>query len=126
MQPSCQTGFVNASGNHGAASLLRNGSIQGPGERRSCNRRRPKAYVEGASLVMMRSDATPAEHLSNVDPIMRRLIRDIGPFTLAPRAGRSPFEALARAIAYQQLHDRAAFSILQRFIALFPGRRFPT
>lgn len=56
---------------------------------------------------------------------MRRLIRAIGPCTLTPRAGQSPFEALARAIAYQQLHDKAAASILTRFIALFPGRRFP-
>ncbi len=56
---------------------------------------------------------------------MRRLIREIGPCTLTPRAGRSPFESLARAIAYQQLHDKAAESILRRFVALFPGRRFP-
>ena len=56
---------------------------------------------------------------------MRRLIREVGPCTLKPRVGRSPFESLARAIAYQQLHDKAAKSILKRFIALFPGRRFP-
>jgi len=68
---------------------------------------------------------TAEQHLWRVDPVMRRLIRKVGPFTLAPRAGRTPFEALARAIAYQQLHDKAAESILRRFIALFPGRRFP-
>ncbi len=56
---------------------------------------------------------------------MRRLIREVGPFTLKPRVCRSSFESLARAIAYQQLHDRAAESILKRLIALFPGRRFP-
>lgn len=56
---------------------------------------------------------------------MRRLIQEIGPCSLTPRVGRSPFESLARAIAYQQLHDKAAESILRRFIALFPGRRFP-
>ena len=56
---------------------------------------------------------------------MRRLIRAAGPFTLMPRNRRTPFESLARAIAYQQLHDKAAESILKRFIALFPGRRFP-
>lgn len=44
---------------------------------------------------------------------------------LTPRVGRSPFESLARAIAYQQLHEKAAESILKRFIALFPGCRFP-
>jgi len=56
---------------------------------------------------------------------MGRLIRKVGPFTIAPNSRRSPFESLARAIAYQQLHGRAAESILRRFIALFPGRRFP-
>ncbi len=65
-------------------------------------------------------------HLARVDPVMRRLIREVGPFTLKPKLKRSPFESLARAIAYQQLHDKAAESILKRFIALFPGRRFPT
>lgn len=64
-------------------------------------------------------------HLATVDPVMRRLIAEIGPFSLKPRVRRSPFESLARAIAYQQLHDKAAESILQRFIALFPGRKFP-
>lgn len=64
-------------------------------------------------------------HLSNVDPVMRRLIEHIGPFSLKPKGRRSPFESLVRAIAYQQLHDKAAESILKRFIALFPGRKFP-
>ena len=64
-------------------------------------------------------------HLSAVDRIMCRLIEEIGPFSLRPKVRRPPFESLARAIAYQQLHDRAAESILKRFVALFPGRRFP-
>jgi DNA-3-methyladenine glycosylase II len=56
---------------------------------------------------------------------MKRLIRDIGPYRLMPRVRRSPFESLARAIAYQQLHEKAAESILRRFVALFPTKRFP-
>lgn len=56
---------------------------------------------------------------------MERLICDIGPCTLKQRSRRSPFESLARAIAYQQLHDKAAESILRRFVTLFPRRRFP-
>ncbi|MBX9657373.1 MAG: DNA-3-methyladenine glycosylase 2 family protein [Nitrospiraceae bacterium] len=64
-------------------------------------------------------------HLARVDPVMRRLIRELGPFALIPRVRRTPFESLARAIAFQQLHEKAAESILKRFIALFPGRRFP-
>lgn len=38
---------------------------------------------------------------------------------------RSPYEALVRAIAHQQLHGRAAEAILGRFVALFPGGLFP-
>ena len=64
-------------------------------------------------------------HLSKTDPVMERLIRDIGPYRLTPRIRRSPFESLARAIAYQQLHEKAAESILRRFMALFPTGRFP-
>lgn len=56
---------------------------------------------------------------------MKRLIRDIGPYRLRPRTRRSPFESLVRAIAYQQLHEKAAESILRRFMALFPTGRFP-
>jgi DNA-3-methyladenine glycosylase II len=63
--------------------------------------------------------------LASVDPVMRRLIREVGPFALIPRVRRTPFESLVRAIAFQQLHEKAAESILKRFIALFPGRRFP-
>jgi DNA-3-methyladenine glycosylase II len=64
-------------------------------------------------------------HLSKVDPVMRRLLLEVGPCTLVPRNGRSPFESLVRAIAYQQLHDKAAKAILSRLVALYPGRRFP-
>jgi DNA-3-methyladenine glycosylase II len=56
---------------------------------------------------------------------MKRLILDIGRYRLTPRVRRSPFESLARAIAYQQLHANAAESILRRFVALCPKRRFP-
>lgn len=73
----------------------------------------------------MSISVTAEQHLRRVDPVMRRLIQEIGPLVLATKGGRSPFESLARAIAYQQLHDKAAESILRRFIALFPGRRFP-
>ena len=73
----------------------------------------------------MARQAPEIRHLSNADPVMRRLIREVGPFTLTPRPKRSPFESLARAIAYQQLHEKAAESILRRFVALCPARRFP-
>lgn len=56
---------------------------------------------------------------------MRKLLRDVGPCTLTPRNACSPFESLVRAIAYQQLHDKAAECILGRLVALYPGNRFP-
>ncbi len=56
---------------------------------------------------------------------MCALIRRVGPCGLAVRS-HQPFETLVRAIAHQQIHGRAAEAILGRFIALFPGRRFPT
>lgn len=56
---------------------------------------------------------------------MRQIITRIGPCQLVPKGRRTPFESLARAIAFQQLNGRAAEAILKRFIKLFPARRFP-
>jgi len=58
------------------------------------------------------------------DPVLRKVIRQIGPCTLRP-VQREPYEALVRAIAHQQVHGRAAEAILGRFVALFPGQDFP-
>jgi DNA-3-methyladenine glycosylase II len=58
------------------------------------------------------------------DPLMRRLIRRHGPCGLVCRSW-SPYEALTRAIAHQQLNGRAAQTILTRFVALFGNGRFP-
>ena len=68
----------------------------------------------------------PTQHLAAVDPVMRRLIRQIGPYSLQINTRRSPFEILARAIANQQLNGAAAETILRRLVALFPGKKFPT
>jgi DNA-3-methyladenine glycosylase II len=70
---------------------------------------------------------TPAalKHLSAVDPVMRRLIREIGACKLEPETWRSPFQSLVQAVAHQQLNGMAANTILTRFKKLFPGRRFP-
>jgi DNA-3-methyladenine glycosylase II len=62
-------------------------------------------------------------HLAR-DPVMRRLIARHGPCGLRRRRA-SPYEALTRAIAHQQLNGRAAQTILGRFVALFGDGRFP-
>ena len=59
------------------------------------------------------------------DAVMKRVIRQVGPFALKP-VQRQPYEALVRAIAHQQVHGRAAEAILGRFIALCPEPGFPT
>lgn len=46
-----------------------------------------------------------------------RLIKKHGPPKL--RRGRTPFQALARAIIYQQISGKAAASIYKKFLALF-------
>jgi DNA-3-methyladenine glycosylase II len=53
------------------------------------------------------------------------LIRRVGPPRLGIQRRRSPYEALMRAIAHQQLHGRAAQAILARFEALYPADEFP-
>jgi DNA-3-methyladenine glycosylase II len=53
------------------------------------------------------------------------LIDRVGPPRLGIQRGRSPYEALMRAIAHQQLHGRAALAILTRFEALYPADGFP-
>jgi len=65
-------------------------------------------------------------HLSKTDPIMRALIRRVGPCTIDIRRRWSPFQSLVRAVVYQQLHGRAAAAIFGRFCALFDGADFPT
>jgi DNA-3-methyladenine glycosylase II len=44
----------------------------------------------------------------------------------APSLKRSPYESLVRAIAHQQLHGKAAETILGRLIQKFPRRKFPS
>jgi DNA-3-methyladenine glycosylase II len=62
-------------------------------------------------------------HLAR-DPVMRRVIAHHGPCTLVPRK-LSPYQSLVRAIAHQQLHGKAAESILARFVALGGNGRIP-
>ena len=63
-------------------------------------------------------------HLRDADPVLARLIDAVGPIEIALR--RERFASLGRAIIFQQLAGAAARTIHDRFIALFPGQRFPT
>ena len=57
--------------------------------------------------------------LAKVDPILANLMRAAGKFTHVTNAQHTPFHALARAIAHQQLNGIAAESIFGRFTGLY-------
>lgn len=59
-------------------------------------------------------------HLRCADAHLAALILQVGPLRLEPRPVASPFDALLRAIAYQQLSGKAAATIHGRLLALFP------
>ena len=60
------------------------------------------------------------------DKTLARIIKQAGPCELKPRRGVQPWQALVRSVAYQQLNGRAAETIFNRFLALFPKTKFPT
>lgn len=63
--------------------------------------------------------------LSRIDDDWKQHIEHIGECQLSLKALQEPYEALIRAIAYQQLHGKAASAILGRFLALY-NDGFPT
>lgn len=65
------------------------------------------------------------EFLSEIDGDWARHVQEIGPCRHEGKPAREPYEALVRAIAYQQLHAKAGDAILGRFLALYPGQAFP-
>ena len=54
---------------------------------------------------------------------MGRVIDAVGPYRPADRTGGSHFQSLIRAIVFQQLSGKAATTIHNRFVALFPGEQ---
>ncbi|MFT0866756.1 DNA-3-methyladenine glycosylase family protein [Pseudomonas sp. CAM1A] len=74
----------------------------------------PQAFDDAAAW-LAGQDADWARHIAAVGPCLHRAT-----------PGREPYEALVRAIAYQQLHARAAEAILGRLLALFAQADFPS
>ena len=68
--------------------------------------------------------AEATQFLSAIDDDWANLIATVGACGFAPKAERDPYEALVRAVAYQQLHTRAGDAILGKFIQHFG--QFPT
>jgi DNA-3-methyladenine glycosylase II len=70
--------------------------------------------------------ADASAYLASIDADWARLVTQLGPCGHLPRPEREPFEALVRAVAYQQLHVKAGDAILGRLLALHPQQPFPS
>jgi methylated-DNA-[protein]-cysteine S-methyltransferase len=64
-------------------------------------------------------------HLRRHDPELGQAIGRLGAVRFVRQSGRSPYRALFRAIVYQQLHVKAASTILGRVLALYAPKQFP-
>jgi DNA-3-methyladenine glycosylase II len=62
--------------------------------------------------------------LRRVDRPLGAVIKRAGPFAHRPEKMQSPFQALFRAIVYQQLSGKAAATIMGRVMANYPHRTF--
>lgn len=60
-------------------------------------------------------------HLAAADPVMARLVAQVGRCRLPRSRCTDPFTAMVEAIIWQQLSTKAAATIYARFLALFAG-----
>lgn len=65
------------------------------------------------------------DFLAKLDADWAQLIATVGPCTFTPKPAREPYEALIRAVAYQQLHAKAGDAILNRLL-IISGHGFPS
>jgi 3-methyladenine DNA glycosylase/8-oxoguanine DNA glycosylase len=66
-----------------------------------------------------RHHAASIQHLKLADPILAAVIERVGDCTLEPRREGTHFDALLRAIVYQQLSGKAAATIHSRVVDLY-------
>src|SRR5204862_2821992 len=65
------------------------------------------------------------KHLASVCPGMRKVVHKHEPYPKAFERTKDPYQALVRAVVYQQLSGKAAATILGRVVALFADKDFP-
>ncbi len=68
--------------------------------------------------------AEAIQFLNNIDADWAQLINTVGACTLTAETELSPYQALVKAVAYQQLHGKAGDAIFARFKTHFSG--FPS
>lgn len=69
--------------------------------------------------------AKAQRYLSNSDKKLAALIQRSGPCKIVNSESITPYQSLVRSVVYQQLHGKAAATILGRFLELFPKSKFP-
>ena len=65
------------------------------------------------------------DFLVSLDADWAQLIETVGECQFEPKPTREPYEALIRAVAYQQLHAKAGDAIIKRLLNIY-GDAFPT
>ena len=91
---------------------------------RACKRAWPARGKLGAMSAAATIDWNPAiEHLRTVDEKLAPVIERHGHPTITPTT--DAVRSLARSIVWQQLSGKAAETIWGRFLALYPGGKFP-
>lgn len=70
--------------------------------------------------------AAPEAHLVKVCEGMARVAPTHDPFPVKPLRAPDPYQSLVRAVVFQQLSGKAATTILNRVVALFPRSDFPS
>lgn len=74
---------------------------------------------------MQKDFQTAADFLTSLDKDWANLIATVGVCTFESKPEREPYEALLRAVAYQQLHGKAGDAIIKRFLQIYSDT-FPT
>src|SRR5712692_3285437 len=76
--------------------------------------------IANGSLADKKTWLSAAKHLTDVDPVLAKVIRAYGPYEFQLEDGY--YEALVGAIIFQQLAGKAAQAILNRFKNLYDGK----
>ena len=70
-------------------------------------------------MLMMNQHQQASEFLRAIDADWANLINTVGSCQFEPKVERNPYQALVRAVAYQQLHTKAGDAILAKFTRHF-------
>ncbi len=80
-----------------------------------------KKVVHNLAMVTVQFYTQASMFLAGLDEDWARLVAEVGPCRFESKTQRDPYQALVRAVAYQQLHPKAGDAILSRFVGMYQG-----